>query len=102
MAGSGMRAKPSATTEVSREGLSLKTKRTPSRAPAACSSAESMARAVWENSRSAVSSGPRSDSASTVRRSRRKFVFLHATVVWGKQPEQRRVPRGILSNSLDG
>src|ERR1700737_693880 len=78
IAGSGMSAKPSEATEVSREGLSLKTKSTASRAPAAWSKAETMARAVCGKSRSAVISGPRSESASTVRSSRRKLFFWTA------------------------
>ena len=48
IAGSGMREKPSVAIEESMEGLSLKVKSTPSRAPPACSSADTMARAVCE------------------------------------------------------
>src|SRR5437879_6441627 len=72
-AGSGSRARPSDTIEVRREGLSLKPKRAPSRAPAVSRNAESMVRAVSGNSRSAVICGPRSESASTVRSILRKF-----------------------------
>src|SRR5256885_15485812 len=79
IAGSGSRTKPSAAIEVRSEGLSLKTKSAPSRAPAASISVESMTRAVWANSRSAVNSGPRSESASTVRSSRRKLLLCTAT-----------------------
>src|SRR5256712_633654 len=79
IAGSGSRTKPSAAIEVRSEGLSLKTKSAPSRAPAASTSVESITRAVWANSRSAVSSGPRSESASTVRNSRRKLLLCTAT-----------------------
>src|SRR5437870_11487340 len=78
-AGSGSRARPSDTIEVRREGLSLKPKRAPSRAPAVSRNAESMVRAVSGNSRSAVISGPRSESASTVRSSRRKLFFCTDT-----------------------
>ena len=45
-AGSGISAKPSEAMELSREGLSLKVKSTPSRAPAAWSSALTMDRAM--------------------------------------------------------
>src|SRR5438094_9253984 len=41
--------------------------------------AESMARAACGKSRSAVRAGPRSERASTVRRSRRKLFFCAAT-----------------------
>src|SRR6266851_4388247 len=76
IAGSGISEKPSAAMEESIEGLSLKVQSTPSRAPPACSNAETMARAVCENSRSAVISGPRSDRASTVRNSRIRRLLV--------------------------
>ena len=79
MAGSGINAKPSEATEESMEGLSLKVKSAPSHAADASISAESMSCAVCEKSRSAVSSGPRSESVSTVRNSRRKLLFCTAT-----------------------
>src|SRR5712664_3626518 len=85
IAGSGISEKPSAAMEESIEGLSLKVKSTASRAPPACSNAETIARAVCENSRSAVISGPRSDRASTVRSSRRKLFFCTATHVCGQK-----------------
>src|SRR6266436_7966714 len=94
MAGSGMSAKPSEATEESMEGLSLKVKSTPSRAPPACSNAETMARAVCENSRSAVISGPRSDRASTVRNSRRKLFFCTATHVCGQKTRAKKEYHG--------
>ena len=50
--------------------MSLNVNSAPSRAPPASMSAASMSCATWENSRSAVSSGPRSESVSTVRNSR--------------------------------
>src|SRR3984893_761947 len=90
MAGSGINAKPSEATEQSMAGLSLKVKSTASRAPPAWSSAETMARAVCGNSRSAVISGPRSDRASTVRSSRRKLFFCTATHRCGQRPEQKK------------
>jgi hypothetical protein len=64
--GSGNKANPWASSEVSREGRSLKEKRTASRAPAASITTVSMVRAVWRKSRSAVSSGPKSVNASNV------------------------------------
>jgi hypothetical protein len=48
-----------------------------------------MARAVCENSRSAVISGPRSERASTVRKSRRKLFFCTATLNASRKPEQK-------------
>ena len=72
-AGSGISANPSAAAEVSMAGLSLNSSSTPSRAPAASMMADSMSREVSEKSRSAVSAGPSSDSASTVCNSRRKL-----------------------------
>ena len=70
-AGSGIRTNPSAAAEVNIAGLSLNSRSTPSRAPAASMMADSISRAVSENSRSAVSAGPSSESASTVCNSRR-------------------------------
>ena len=67
--GSGSSANPWASTEVSNEGRSLNENKTASRAPAASITAVSMVRAVWRKSRSAVSSGPKSASASTVLKS---------------------------------
>src|SRR3989441_8724355 len=61
------------------ESFYRKTRRAPLRAPPACSMAESMARAACGKSRSAVNAGPRSERASTVRRSRRKLFFCAAT-----------------------
>jgi type VI protein secretion system component VasF len=87
-AGSGIRANPCAAAAVSMAGLSLKSKSAPSRAPAASMMAESMRREVSENSRSAVSAGPSSESASTVRNSRRKFVVCTATDEVRANPEQ--------------
>ena len=75
MEGSGSSVNPRAAAEVNSDGLSLKVKSAPSRAPAASISAASIACADWEKSRSAVSSGPRSESASTVRNNRRKLFF---------------------------
>ena len=69
-------------------GFSLKSKSAPSRAPAASIMAESMRREVSENSRSAVSAGPSSESASTVRNKRRKFVVCTATDEVRANPEQ--------------
>jgi len=65
-AGSGMRANPSAADELRTAGFSPNKKSTPSRAPAASMTADSMSREVSENSRSAVKAGPSSESASTV------------------------------------
>src|SRR5271170_682768 len=76
--GSGSSAKPCASTEVSREGRSPNEKRTASRAPAASITAVSMVRAVWRKSRSAVSSGPKSASASTVLKSFLRLVPCNA------------------------
>ena len=76
-AGSGIRANPCAVAEVSMAGLSLKSRSAPSRAPAASMMADSMRREVSENSRSAVSAGPSSESASTVCNSRRKLLCLN-------------------------
>src|SRR5882672_4956814 len=90
MAGSGINAKPSDAIEESIEGLSLKVKSTASRAPPAWSNADTMARAVCGNSRSAVIWGPRSDRASTVRSSRRKLFFCTATHGCGQRPEQKK------------
>src|SRR4029077_536565 len=90
MAGSGINAKPSAATELSMEGLSLNVKSTASRAPPAWSRAETMARAVCGNSRSAVISGPRSDRGSMVRSNRRKLFFCTATHGCGQKPEQKK------------
>ncbi len=73
-AGSGISANPCAVVEVSMAGLSLNRKSAPSRAPAASIMADSMSREVSENSRSAVSAGPSSESASTVCNSRRKLL----------------------------
>ena len=81
-AGSGIRAKPCDVVEVSMAGLSLKRNSEPSRAPAASIIADSMRREVSENSRSAVSAGPSSESASTVRNSRRKLFVCTATTKW--------------------
>src|SRR5579883_1584908 len=94
MAGSGSSANPRAATEVSSEGLSLKVKSAPSRAPAASMSAASMSCALSENSRSAVSSGPRSESTSTVRNSRRKLSFCTAKRQAARNQSNSRVPRG--------
>ena len=73
-AGSGIKANPKADAELSMSGLSLNRKSTPSRAPAASITADSISREVSENSRSAVSAGPSSESASTVCNSRRKLL----------------------------
>src|ERR1700692_227623 len=67
--GSGSSVNPWASTEVSSEGRSPNEKRTASRAPDASITAATMVRAVCRKSRSAVSSGPKSASASTVRKS---------------------------------
>src|SRR5208337_4771592 len=72
--GSGSSANPCASTEVSKEGRSPNENKTASRAPAASITAISMVRAVWRKSRSAVSSGPKSASASTVRNSFLRLV----------------------------
>ena len=77
-AGSGSMAKPSAAADESMVGFSLKMKSAPSRAPAASIAADSMRRDVSENSRSAVSSGPSSERASTVRNSLRKLFVSTA------------------------
>ncbi len=77
--GSGSSANPWASTEVSKEGRSPNENRTPSRAPAASITAASMVRAVWRKSRSAVSSGPKSASASTVLKSFLKLVPCNAS-----------------------
>ena len=79
-AGSGSIAKPSAATEVSRVGFSLKTKSAPSRAPAASITADNIRREVSVKSRSAVNSGPSSERASTVRNSLRKLLVSTATM----------------------
>ena len=73
-AGSGIKANPKAVLEVRTAGLSLKRKSAPSRAPAASMTDDSMSRDVSENSRSAVSAGPSSERASTVRSNRRKLL----------------------------
>src|SRR5579863_1558569 len=65
-------------------GFSLKTNSAPSRAPAASITADSMRRDVSLNSRSAVSSGPSSERASTVRNSLRKLFVSTAKVFMGK------------------
>src|SRR5438874_8919435 len=97
MAGSGISAKPFEAMEVSIEGLSLNLKSTTSRALPACSSAETMARAVCAKSRSAVISGPRSARDSTVRRSRRKLLFCTATRERRqKNPEQKKSTTRML------
>jgi hypothetical protein len=72
----------------------LKTKSAPSRAPAASITADSMRREVSENSRSAVSSGPRSESASTVRNSLRKWLVSTAKMKWYGTPSRMSVARG--------
>src|SRR5689334_11613373 len=89
-AGSGRRANPWDAAELSNEGLSLKVKSAPSRAPAASIMAASISGAVWEKSRSAVSSGPRSVSVSTVRNSRRKLFFWTANGRADKKPEHEK------------
>ena len=76
---SGNSEKPFAATELSIGGRSLKMKSAPSRAPTARVRRPSVATAVWEKSRSAVISGPRSASVSTVASRRRKLVFCIAT-----------------------
>jgi len=91
MEGSGSSANPRAAAEVNSDGLSLKVKRAPSRAPAASISAANIACADWEKSRSAVSSGPRSESASTVRNSRRKLFFGTAKGQGSEKPEQNEI-----------
>lgn len=73
MEGSGISANPWDATELSIAGFSIKTKSTASLAPVDCISAESMTCAVCAKSRSAVISGPRSESMATVRNSRLKF-----------------------------
>ena len=73
-AGWGSMSKVCTATDVSMVGFSLKTKSTPSRAPAASMTADNMRRDVSVKSRSAVSSGPRSERASTVRNSLRKLL----------------------------
>jgi Arc/MetJ-type ribon-helix-helix transcriptional regulator len=68
-------------------GFSLKTKSAPSRAPAASITADNMRRDVSVNSRSAVSSGPRSERASTVRNSLRKLL-VSTIDEWSENAEQ--------------
>ena len=92
-AGSGMSANPRVFAEVSMAGLSLNRKSTPSRAPAASIMADSINREVSENSRSAVSAGPSSESASTVCNSRRKLLVCIATQkVEDRSQSRMRVP----------
>ena len=69
-------------------GFSLNTKSAPSRAPAASITAASMRREVSENSRSAVSSGPSSERASTVRNSLRKLLVSTAKTSGARNAEQ--------------
>ena len=88
-AGSGIKANPCAVAEVNMAGLSLKSKSAPSRAPAASMMADSMRREVSENSRSAVSAGPSSESASTVCNSRRKFCVCIATDEVGARSQSK-------------
>jgi hypothetical protein len=83
--GSGNMANPSAATDVNMVGFSLKTKSAPSRAPAASITAASIRRAVSENSRSAVNSGPSSERASTVRNSLRKLFVSTAKTNGAKE-----------------
>ena len=73
-------------------GLSLNSRSAPSRAPAASMMADSMSRDVSENSRSAVSAGPSSESASTVCKSRRRlFVCIATDEMGGKSPSRMSV-----------
>ena len=85
--GSGSSANPWESTEVSREGRSPNENRTASRAPAASMMAVSMVRAVWRKSRSAVSSGPKSASASTVLRSFLRLVPCNSDPRRCEKPE---------------
>src|SRR5580692_9980641 len=78
IAGSGSMSKPWLATELNMVGLSWKIKSAPWLAPAASITAESMWRDVSLNSRSPVSSGPRSERASTVRNSLRKLFVSTA------------------------
>ena len=97
--GSGSRANPWASTEVSKEGLSPNENSTASRAPAASITAVSMVRAVWRKSRSAVSSGPKSASASTVRKSFLRLVPCNASS--GGTCEKPEPHQGSIGSRLD-
>src|SRR5579884_1375948 len=78
-AGSGALLNPAEATEFSRAGLALKVKSAASRPPAASSNDVIIAAAVSSKVRSEVSWGPRSESASKVRSSRRKLFFFNDT-----------------------
>ena len=73
-AGSGNNANPIAVEEVRTAGFSVNKNSTPSRAPAASMTADSMSREVSENSRSVARAGPSSESASTVCSRRLKLL----------------------------
>jgi len=63
-------------------GLLVKHEERALRAPAASITADSMRREVSVNSRSAVSSGPSSERASTVRNSLRKLFVSTAKILF--------------------
>ena len=76
-------------------GLSVKRKRTPSRASSASMREPSIIGAVSVNSWSEVNAGARSLSASKVSRRRRKFCLVPATYSRSREPPQSKtnVPR---------